>query len=209
MITLLIDTSTKTLTIALFKDDVLLSKSSISSMEHSKYAMIEIEKIFKTTNTKPMLVNKIMVLNGPGSFTGVRIGVTIAKIYAWALQINVIPISTLKAYALSNEGYEYYVPLIDARRNFVYAGVYDKNYKSIINDSYISKIKLLNSVKELKNVLVIGDSDLENYDVVENSLDVEKVYHYYKNNEGINPHLLNPIYLKETEAEEKMGGRND
>lgn len=209
MITLFIDTSTTNLTVALFKDDVLLSKSSVSSMEHSKYAMTEIETLFKKNNIKPSLVNKIMVLNGPGSFTGVRIGVTIAKIYAWALQINVVPISTLKAYALSNSGYDYYVSLIDARRDYLYAGIYDKKYEIVVNDSYITKVELLEKIKKFDNILIIGDCNIVDYDVIKNDLNVEKIYNYYKNEEGINPHLLNPVYLKETEAEEKMGGRND
>ena len=127
MITLFIDTSTTTLNVGLIKDDLLIDKSSMSSSEHSKYTMSEIEKLFKNSNIAPKSVDKIMVIDGPGSFTGVRIGVTIAKTYAWACKINVVPISTLKAYALSLDGYDYYIPLIDARRGYVYGAIYDKN----------------------------------------------------------------------------------
>ena len=100
MITLFIDTSTTTLTVALIKDNKVLEESTVSSSEHSKHTMPEIEKLFKNNNIEPKSVNKIMVTNGPGSFTGIRIGVTIAKTYAWACNINIVPISTLKAYAL-------------------------------------------------------------------------------------------------------------
>lgn len=205
MITLFIDTSTETLTIALFKDDVLLSTSITSSNEHSKYAMTEIEKNFNDNNIKPKDINRIMIVNGPGSFTGIRIGVTIAKVYAWACDIKVIPISTLRSYAITNTDYDYYVSMLDARRNYVYAGIYDKNYNEIMKDCYISKDDLINEISKLKNKLIIGDTLLDNYDVVKNSIDVTRVYNFYKNDDGINAHSLNPVYLKKTEAEEKLG----
>ncbi len=210
MITLFIDTSTESSTVALFENDVLLSKSSMESCnEHSRYTMIELQKVFDESNKKPFDVNKIMVINGPGSFTGIRIGVTVAKIYAWACNINVIPISSLKAYALSNKGYDYYVSIIDARRDSVYAGIYDNKYNSIMEDTYITKEELINKIKNFNNVLVVGNTNLDGYDVKNNDLNIENIYNYYKKEEGISSHMLNPVYLKKTEAEEKIGDIND
>lgn len=206
MITLFIDTSTDSLLIALFKDDLLLSKSFIeANKEHSKNAITEIEKLLLVNDINPKDINKILVINGPGSFTGIRIGVTIAKIYAWACNINVVPISTLKAIAISNVGYDYYISLLDARRDYVYAGIYDKEYNSYMDDKYMSKDELINIISKLDNILIIGDTEIDNYDVIKNQLDVERIYRYYKDEEGINPHKLNPNYLKKTEAEEKIG----
>ena len=207
MITLFIDTSTEYLTVALIKNDVVLKESTISSSEHSKFAMSEIEKLFTDTHIDRMAVNKIMVINGPGSFTGVRIGVTIAKTYAWACNINVIPISTLKAYALSYNGYNYYVPFIDARRGYVYGAIYDEAYNSILEDSYVNFEELLKKEETLNNVGFIGR--INNKDYLATRLNVQKIYDYYKNEEGISPHALIPTYLKKTEAEEKFGGVND
>ena len=207
MITLSIDTSTDSLLVALFKDDVLLSNTYIeSNKEHSKNAITEIEKLFLNNNINPKSISKIMVINGPGSFTGIRIGVTIAKVYAWACNINVIPISTLKGMAISNTGFDYYVSILDARRDYVYAGIYDKEYNSYMNDLYISKDELIKNISNLSNVLVIGDTSINKYDVIKNKLDAVKIYNYYKDESGINPHMLNPDYLKKTEAEEKIGG---
>ncbi len=205
MITLFIDTSTKNLIVALFKDDKLLESSCMSSSEHSKYAMSKMDEIFKNNNIDPKDVNKIMVINGPGSFTGLRIGVTIAKIYAWALNIKVIPISTLHAYALSYSGYDYYVPYIDARRKYVFGAIYDKDYNVVLKDSYISLEDLLNKSKSLSNVAYISDLG----DALPNDLDVENIYKFYKDEEGISCHSLLPEYLKKTEAEEKFGGIDD
>lgn len=207
MITLFIDTSTEYLTVALIKDDIVISESTLSSFEHSKYAMSEIEKLFKKNNLDSKSVNKIMVINGPGSFTGIRIGVTIAKTYAWALNINVIPISTLHAYSLSHVGYDYYIPYIDARRGYVYGAIYDKDYNSILNDTYILFDELIKKVEKLNNIAFIGKSD--NDKILSNILDVQKIYDYYKNFEGISCHKLLPNYLKKTEAEEKFGDIDD
>ena len=209
MITLFIDTSTSTLTVALIKDDKLLEESTVSSSEHSKHTMPEIEKLFKNNNIKPKSVNKIMVTNGPGSFTGIRIGVTIAKTYAWACNINIVPISTLKAYALSLNNYDYYISMLDARRGYVYAGVYDKEYNEIMNDTYILLNDLIEKTKKLSNTCFISNDNIKDMDTENVKLDVQKIYDYYKNNDGVNPHSLMPNYLKKTEAEEKFGGIND
>lgn len=207
MITLFIDTSTEYLTVALIKDDEIVKESTVSSSEHSKYAMSEIEKLFAGTKINKRSVNKIMVVVGPGSFTGIRIGVTIAKTYAWACNIKVVPISTLKAYALSYTGYDNYVPFIDARRGYVYSAIYDKKYKPVLDDCYIALDELLKKCEKLKNIAFIGKSDKK--EILDNKLNVLKIYNYYKNEEGISPHKVLPVYLKKTEAEEKFGDRND
>lgn len=209
MITLFIDTCTEVLNVALIKDGIILGSSTISSSEHSKHTMPEIEKLFKNNNIDPKSVNKIMVTNGPGSFTGIRIGVTIAKTYAWACNINVIPISTLKAYALSYDDFDYYIPMIDARRGYVYAGIYNKKYEEVKHDSYISIDKLIEKANVLNNVLFISNSNFNDIETVSTKINLQKIYEYYKDEDGINPHALMPNYLKKTEAEEKFGGYND
>lgn len=209
MITLFIDTSTNTLTVALIKEGIVLEESTVSSSEHSKQTLPEIEKLFKNNNIDPKSVNKIMVTNGPGSFTGIRIGVTIAKTYAWACNINIIPISTLKAFALSFNNFDYYVPMIDARRGYVYAGIYDKEYNEVMEDTYISLDNLKEKTSNLSNILYISNDNIKDTEVSNVKLNVQKIYDYYKNEEGINPHALMPNYLKKTEAEEKFGGIND
>lgn len=209
MITLFIDTSTNTLTVGIIKNDKLLDESTISSSEHSKYTLVEIEKLLKKNNILPTEVNKIMVINGPGSFTGVRIGVTIAKTYAWALNIKIIPISTLKAYALSISNFDYYIPLIDARRGYVYSSIYDHNYNEILNDTYISLDELKKHADKLNNICYISKDKIKNIGTINVKLDIKKIYDYYKNNDGINSYMLLPNYLKKTEAEEKFGDIND
>ena len=196
MITLFIDTSTDTLTVSIINDDVILDAITLPSSEHSKYAMSAIESIFDKNNIKRNSVNKIMVVNGPGSFTGIRIGVTIAKIYAWACNI-------------SNMGYKYYISSIDARRNYVYAAIYDSNYNNILDESYINKDDLINKIIKLEDYLIISNTPISEFNTVKPKLDIKRIYDYYKNDIGINCHALRPVYLKVVEAVEKMGGYND
>ena len=99
----------------------------------SEYTLPRIEEMLNVKGIKPDEINKIIVVNGPGSFTGIRIGLTIAKTLAWAKNIPIVPISSLEAMALSSDGdYDYVVPAIDARRNYLYASIYDTKNSSFI-----------------------------------------------------------------------------
>ena len=96
MISLFIDTSLSDVSIALLKDEKLLSliNNNIPG-EHSVYVTKYIEDILKENNILPNQIKEIIVINGPGSFTGVRIGVTIAKIFAYLLNIRIVSITSL------------------------------------------------------------------------------------------------------------------
>lgn len=171
----------------------------------SKVALPKIIKLFDEASITPQDLDKIMVVIGPGSFTGVRIGVTIAKTIAWSLNIPIVPVSGLTAMALSNPMSDNYsMPLIDARRGYVYGALYDNNMNSVVEDTHIELEELKNKVKNYCPITVITNNDIEiSYDVVKYNPDILKIVNYFKDKEGINPHLVNPIYLKKTEAEEK------
>lgn len=171
----------------------------------SKVALPKIIKLFDEASIAPQDLDKIMVVIGPGSFTGVRIGVTIAKTIAWSLDIPIVPVSGLTAMALSNTMSDNYsMPLIDARRGYVYGALYDKDMNSVVEDTHIELEELKNKVKNNQPITVITNNDIEiSYDVVKYNPDILKIVNYFKGREGVNPHLVNPIYLKKTEAEEK------
>jgi len=195
MIVLFLDTCTKYLNIGIVKDDNLLyAYQDNSSNQHSKNTIIELEKAFKETNILPEDINKIIVTNGPGYYTGIRVGVTIAKTYAWSKKIELIPADTLKCIALSSTKVPNYMTFIDAKRDYYFAALYDENYKEIINKQYISKENIF---KLLENKTYSENDD-------NTKLDILKIVKYYENKESINPHKLNPVYLKQTEAEENL-----
>ena len=203
---LYIDTSSDYLYSGIVVDDKLVSEVKEKyEKDLSKEALPRIIELFDKADITPKDIDKIIVVNGPGSFTGIRIGITIAKTIAWALNINITPISGLTAMAISCNTNTYKMPLIDARRGYVYGAIYDKDNNKVIEDSHIYLQDLLDKSKDL-DIEVITNNDLnvsikkESYDP-----DILKIVKYYENSDGINPHLVNPIYLKKTEAEEKAG----
>ena len=99
---LFIDTHDELITIALKNKDDLYIKTQESEYSHSIFTMPMIESIFKENNLNVKDLNKIIVINGPGSFTGIRIGLSIAKTMAYALKIDINTISSLTAYLISN-----------------------------------------------------------------------------------------------------------
>ena len=205
MIVLYIDTTTSNLYTAIYKDnEVLSSINSSFGKDLSRVALDKIKDMLENLNLKPKDVDKIIVVNGPGSFTGIRIGVTIAKTFAYSLNKEITTISSMQAMTLSSSSNKsFIVPIIDARRGFVYASIYDRNGNAILKDQYISfdalKVACCNLVGEYE---FIGNNLKFDIDYEEYNPNFLKIINKYKDNECINPHLVNPIYLKLTEAEE-------
>ena len=203
MKSLFINTSTKNKVVSIVIDNeikYLYKNENIKDLAVDLMPIIE--EALKKVNLKPNEIDTIFVTNGPGSFTGIRIGLTVAKVMAWSLKIKVIPISSLEFMASTETNKKYIVPLIDARRECVFGGVYDNKLNSVIKDSYI----LLKDLKQKiidKDVLFVSDDEFD-FEVNKSDYDILKIINKHKNDEAINPHELNPNYLKDTEAEEKL-----
>ncbi len=209
MIELYIDTSTSYLYSALLKDKKILSEVKKEyGQTLSKEALPEIISLFEKNHLTPQDVDRLYVVVGPGSFTGIRIGVTIAKTFAWTLQKEIVPVSALRAMALSYQGEkEYQMPVIDARRGYVYGAIYDKKGNAIVEDSYLPYTTLEEQAQSYEIATISNSASFqekaENY--APNFL---KIVEYYQQEKPVNPHLINPIYLKKTEAEEKIEDDN-
>lgn len=204
MIYLLIDTCTCNLIVSIVKDNVVLS-TMIKRNDNNLSTIFTslVEKILSDNNLTVDMLDAILVANGPGSFTGVRIGLTFAKVLAWAKKIKVIPFSSLELMASINTN-KCNVAILDARRGYVYAGVYDINLNSLFDDCYISIDELNSKLSDIKDFQFISCDEFD-FSVVKPNYDILKVINKHKNDIGINPHTLNPNYLKKTEAEEKLG----
>ena len=97
MKTLFVDSSRKSLSVALALNDELLLVSNVDSYsKHSNYLMNEIKRILEKFNLKPNDIDNYVVLNGPGSFTGVRVGVTVCKTLAWTLSKKIYKLNNIK-----------------------------------------------------------------------------------------------------------------
>jgi tRNA threonylcarbamoyladenosine biosynthesis protein TsaB len=127
MTILAIDTSNYPLGVALIEDNQVLGEYITNlKKNHSVRIMPAIQTLMKDCERVPAQLTKIVVAKGPGSYTGVRIGVTIAKTMAWSLKIPLVGISSLEVIAAGAGRYfdGYISPLVDARRGQIYTGLY-------------------------------------------------------------------------------------
>lgn len=204
---LYIDTTSNFLYTGVVDNDVLLCERKIKyDRDLSTMALSTIVNMLNERNIQPNDINKIILVNGPGSFTGCRIGITIAKTYSWSLNIPITTISSLEAMALIGEKYEFYIPVIDARRDYVFAGIYDNENNQIMKNQYIKKSVLETAINNMSdNFVYITNDEIElNGKVIKYEPDILKIVLKYKDKENVNPHSIDANYLKLTEAEEKL-----
>ena len=195
---LVIDTATKYLYIALIQgDEVLESYYQPGQNDHSVKLMAEMEAMFERQGWKVSDINEIIVGIGPGSYTGLRIGVVVAKMLGWNNDIAVKTISSLALIASSTDTDKWILVEMDARRGNSFLGVYKnageglelvqkeeltnlENYKqSLTNEYEVVSFGEPNMTKLLASELMEFVSDI---------------------------HQLNPNYLRKTEAERKNAG---
>lgn len=136
---LAIDTSNQTLAVAVTRaGEILYSNAKIVKNTHSIEAMPEIEKAINESGLTLSEIDRIAVANGPGSYTGLRIGVTIAKTLAWTLNKELVGLSSLEALALNCKGHTGFVsPIFDGRRGQVYTALFkvkDGKFTRVLDD---------------------------------------------------------------------------
>lgn len=205
MISLLVDTCTSYVVIGLLRENEIIDQRiELNDKDLSTNFVPLVEELLTKNSKKPTDIDTIFVAVGPGSFTGIRVGVTFAKVMAWSLNIKIIPFSSLELLA-STSSENIVVPLIDARRGYVFGGIYDQNLNCIMDDKYVLLDELLEKLKIYNNPIFIS-TDSFNFTTILPDVDIRKVVSKHLNDEGVNPHNLNPNYLKKTEAEEKLNG---
>ena len=139
MISLFVDTSYKSMYVALIKDKQLMDYTNLmAEANFSELLLPSINSLLKKNNVDVNEIDKIYATVGPGSFTGIRIGLTVCKMLAWSLDKGIIPISSLEFMATTNVKTKYVIPFIDARHDKVFGGVYDTNLNIVIADAYTS-----------------------------------------------------------------------
>ena len=197
-----IDTTSRYLYTGIVKGESLISfRKKDLGKDLSVYAVSVVSEMFDEVCMKPNDIDKIIVVNGPGSFTGIRIGVTLAKIFAWSLNKSITTITSLEAMAESVDTEKIVVPIINARRNSCYAAIYDHG-NTVLEGKYITIEALKMILIGLNREYVFVSSDAFPFEVSEYDPNILKIVLKYQDRESINPHLVNPLYLKLTEAEE-------
>ncbi len=136
-----IDTATEYASVCLSEDDKIVSiLESRDQKNHASFIQPAIEKICQTTGIKLKDLNAISVTSGPGSYTGLRVGLSSAKGLCYALNKPLILVNTLEvmvqaamaAYQAANEDNILFCPMIDARRMEVFTAIYDKHFQFIM-----------------------------------------------------------------------------
>ena len=204
MISLFIDTSMSNVTISIVKDNGKLSLiQEEKPNEHSKYPTSYDKKAIDDAGIDANDVDNLLVVNGPGSFTGVRIGVTIAKTYGYLINKEIVPVSSLKSLALSSDNEGTTMSVISANRNNFYVGIYDNEYNNIIDEQFVSSNRLLELINEYNPYIVSNTFNvLGTHKFNKANLDVLRIVDYYKDKDAVNYHALVPNYLKLPQAME-------
>lgn len=209
MICLFFDTSSDLLKVSLIKDNkIIFDKELHTKNDHSSYLVPTIDEAFKSNNIDFKELDEIIVGNGPGSFTGTRISVAVAKTYAFSFNIPVYMISSLEELIYDNDGYDFYVPIIEEKKDNLYFSIFDKDKKRVMDDTYSSTEYMYKKLEELDGKILLislSNKEYEKYDTVKASINALNIMKNIDvNNEKVNPHLLKPNYIKKIEAEAKL-----
>ena len=129
-----IETATKNCSVAIAKEGktIVCKELATENFSHAEKLHVFIEQILAESNVQFSELNAVAVSQGPGSYTGLRIGVSSAKGFSYALNIPLIAVDTLQLLAKQiNIDKGIILPMIDARRMEVFSAMYDSNYNQI------------------------------------------------------------------------------
>ncbi len=208
-----IETATKNCSVALSKDGKTIACKEIAeqNFSHAEKLHVFIADLLAENQLNFSNLSAIAVSQGPGSYTGLRIGVSSAKGLCYALDIPMIAIDTLQLLALQiqiDEGV--IIPMIDARRMEVFTAFYDKNYNQIRNTqaeiidekSYqeiSDKIHLVGDGTEKFNNILIDDKFVFHSNIIFPSATQMSLLSFdkFKNRDFVDVAYFEPFYLKD------------
>ena len=176
MLILAFETSAKAASVALLDGEKLLGESyQNTGLTHSQTLMSMAEDLIKSCGYTPQQIQAVAVAAGPGSFTGVRIGVAAAKGFAWGAQLPCCGVSTLEAMALNLGVYKGFVlPVMDARRNQVYTATFYADKGKLTRKTRDRAISLAQLQEEIKNlsepVFLVGDGSILCYNTLKEAV---------------------------------------
>ena len=172
MLILAFETSAKACSAALLKDDSLLGEAyQNTGLTHSQTLLVMAEDLMKQCGVTENDIDAVAVAAGPGSFTGVRIGVAAAKGFAWGREIPCCGVSTLEAMAANLGVWNGYIlPVMDARRQQVYCGLFRAEngiISRVADDRAIALTDLAEEIKILQEpIFLVGDGSILCYNTL-------------------------------------------
>ena len=175
MLILALESSAKAASAALMEDESLIAQySQCSGLTHSRTLLPMVEDMLKNTEKKIADVDLIAVAHGPGSFTGIRIGVSTVKGLAWASDKKCVGVSTLEAMAWHGVSAGGLIcPVMDARRSQVYNALFETDGAGrpvrLTEDRAVSLAELAGELKDYECApLLVGDGAKLTYDYLTN-----------------------------------------
>lgn len=192
---LVIDSSTPYLFIGLYNNDTMIDNYyAIGHNDHSVKLMDKLEQLLIKHELKSADLDEIIVGIGPGSYTGLRIGVVVAKMLAYSLDIPIYTVSSLALLASSVEDEGDILPWIDARRSHAFLGVYQQKAGYLVLKQ-----------KEVYTHLDTFKEQLNDFtEVTQGKPDLKKLIESNLLVKADDIDLVAPIYLRDTEAERNL-----
>ena len=194
MLTILLDSSNTCLTVGLAKDKKLIDFTHYECwQEQSEHMIPELDALLKKNNVNRNDISSVVVAIGPGSYTGVRIAVSIAKVMSLAIDVPIYPVSSLRILKKDDEPS---ICVINARSSRSYFGVYQGS-EVLVNDVIKTNDEVLDYIAKHPNYVVCGNAKylgLEGYDtnVCEQMISLMENIEPMKDTLG-----LKPVYMKD------------
>lgn len=210
-----IDTALETAFVGLSRNgEFLMGFDNSSQMEHAAFVQPAILQLLNDTDTEMRNLDAVGITRGPGSYTGLRVGMSSAKGICYAIQIPLVAVSTLEVMAAaaiaSSPDYDAYCPMIDARRNEVFTALYDGERKLILPpDAVLLSSGFLTQELLTKRILFFGsgahkakekwitgsNAGFQNINYQQTHLS-QLLFDAFKNKEFCNLAYEEPLYLK-------------
>lgn len=192
MLTLCIDTAYKYLSCCLIENEnIICEYNEICYKKQSEQLFVVLEHLLATSNKKILDIDSICISKGPGSYTGVRIAMTLAKVICSLKKLDLYVISTLKLYSDNQENC---LVIMDARANRAYYGIYNKG--DTIKEDSVAEISSI----DISGYKVIGDGQLLGKEEIMPLISASFLHLKSKWEKVSDVDHLIPAYLKESEA---------
>lgn len=204
-----IDTSTKQLSVALSDGTQIIAEASyVTSLNHATKLMPLLERLMQEVNWSPKELTRIVVADGPGSYTGLRIGATTAKTLAYTLGIELVAVSTLELMAASTGRTGRVVAIQDARRGTGFVGMYEDG-KRVGDEQHTTVADFVAALPA--DTLMTGDTEkfveaLEPFEIVAPAFRTPRagvLALLGATRVPVDAHAFEPRYLRLAEAEAK------
>ena len=229
---LAVDTSSKNCSVAIVEVDenknynIIAFENSDDEKTHSQKLMPIVDKVFKEHNLTLKDMDLLACCVGPGSFTGIRIGIATMKAFADVTNIKTVSVTSLESLSYNIEEDGIIIPIIDCKNNNVYSAIFSREnntYKQIgenISDNIDNAISLYKANAENKNITFVGDGSILYKDLLNSRLSNKLIFSnkntqssislakcaYDKYLEGLygDSNNLSPLYLRKSQAERAL-----